>query len=261
MQRLLIRNIVCACSSLDRRTDALRHASSLATETGARLHVLRLTAAHGQPGAAIGAYAVRVAAGLVVIGHEDSAAATACITGEVVRHARCPVLVVPTGLPTTKRTGGYREIVCAVSSGLSTSTLQCALSIAQEFQSRLTLVNVDSPALWGRWHPGRDILEADMDRLRSHIPEDAHAWCDIDELVCHGDPATEVGTVAARVNADLLVVGTSACDDPQAGAGALAPALLTHRRWPVLVVPAAFVGPIEPATQYADVDSHAAAAL
>ena len=66
----------------------------------------------------------------------------------------------------------------------------------------LTLVNVDAPALWGRWHPGRTVLEDDMERLRAHIPETAHAWCDIDELVCHGDPAAEVEAAAERVNAD-----------------------------------------------------------
>jgi nucleotide-binding universal stress UspA family protein len=249
MHRLLIQDIVCACASLDRRTDALRHASSLANATGARLHVLqvrgdmamraldsappleaddksveppaRTAVAHGKPGSGIAGYAVRTAAQLVVIGDGRNARHTMSIVGEVVRHARCPVLVVPTGLPTKKRSGGYDEIVCAVSSGLSTSTLHCALAFAQEFQARLTLVNVDSPALWSPWHQGRAVLEDDMERLRSHIPETAHAWCDIDELVCHGDPATEVEAVAERVNADLVVVGTSACDDWHLGIGRL----------------------------------------
>ena len=154
MHRLAIRNIVCASASLDRRTDALRHASSLANAIGTRLHVLhphgqtldgtdpslepraRTTVTHGEPGSETAAYAVRTAAELVVIGHGRSLPHTMNIVSDVVRHAGCPVLAVPTGLPMRKRSGGYDEIVLSVWFGLSTFTLRCALTIAQECQAR-----------------------------------------------------------------------------------------------------------------------------
>lgn len=263
MQRLFLRNIVCAYASPGCATEAVQHAAGLAAVYEARLHLLRVrprrwkrrrheakgdgaawpaipgarpVVVDGDLAAEAGAFARRHAADLVVIGHGRRNPDLVTIVGAVVRQAGCPVLAVPVGARPRHEPLRYQRIVCAVSSGLSTATLRCALAVAQEFQSQLTLVNVDSPAAWGRWLPGHAVLEDDLDRLRAHIPADAHAWCDIDEIVTQGEPAVEVAEAVARVQADLVVVGTTPISDTESSLGPLAIALLSKHA-PVLVVP------------------------
>lgn len=277
MNRIVLQRVVCAIDVAERSTVALSHAVRMARLHNADLRVLHVASAEpgaseangredllalrraldeydaehlhiravvalGNPRQEVPRYARRVNADLVVIGRTCSARRSersiGAVADAVLREASCPVLVVPTVDDAIAAPDRYREIVCGVSSGLSSSTLRYALSLAQEFESRLTLVNVDSPAEWGPLHPGAAMLEDDLERLRSRIPESAHEWCEIDEIVSQGEPARELWRAAERLRADLVIVGSTSTRDYQCALGRVAAGTLARLTCPALVVPA-----------------------
>ena len=60
------------------------------------------------------------------------------VADTILRTTTCPVLVIPWTADDDASPEPYQEILCGVSSGLSTVTLRYALSFAQESESQLT---------------------------------------------------------------------------------------------------------------------------
>jgi nucleotide-binding universal stress UspA family protein len=153
----------------------------------------------------------------------------------ILRTTACPVLVIPRTPADEASLKPYREILCGLSSGLSTATLRYALSFAQEFESRLTILTVDDRhrADWANedhvW---------DVDRLRAEIPDSARDWSAIDELVATGEPAEELVKTARQIETDLVVVGSTATPGSDGGLGSVALGALTLTHASVLIVPA-----------------------
>ena len=272
MTRILFRRIVCAVDGSDRSGAVLARTLALARVHDAEVTVvhvsdrprvqpgsvqrttgdplshlrqpgivadqsrIRWVVTHGNAATEVTRHARALKADLVVLGRSAPRPATGVvgrIAEAVLRVAMCPVLIVP---PDARRDPPpFRHILCGASSGLSLATLRHALSLAQEFESRLTILNVD--------HADRTAVAAsrgidgDIERLRRSIPETADEWCEIEELVAAGDPATELTRAADRVGADLVVVGASVVSARGQGFGSVALGALVLTRAHVLVVP------------------------
>ena len=98
-----------------------------------------------------------------------------------------------------------RQVVCAVDfDDSSLNTVAYGLSIAEEADAYLTLVNViDLP-------PGfvQSTVETErLRRLRLLIPEAARTYCSVEPVVTTGPADRQILEVAAAWNADLIVMG------------------------------------------------------
>jgi nucleotide-binding universal stress UspA family protein len=248
MQRVHLRKIMCAVDLSDRSVATLRRAWNLARLHGAEvvaLHVsetppvppgavqrsaadvfqhlrrvvqddasggavVRWVTAHGDPAIEVARHVRSAQCDLVVMGRSvprSDEPAVGVIEETILRTTECPVLIMPAVAGRDASAEPFREILCGVSSGLSTTTLRYALSFAQEFEGRLTILNVEQDgSRGGDNHPW---IQSELDRLRAVIPDTADEWCEIDEIVARGYPAEELGQAARRLNADLVVMGTS----------------------------------------------------
>lgn len=160
---------------------------------------------------------------------------------EVFRKAICPVLTVgPHISPNTERRLTMKEIVFATDfSPESLAALPFAVSLAQEHQSNLTLLNVaGKPAVGELVHAGQ-YVESTVRRLRGLVPEGAELWCEPKCRVEEGPEAQKIMEVATAVGADLIVLGVRAPE----GVGmathllnSIAHHIVTHAECPVLTV-------------------------
>jgi len=125
------------------------------------------------------------------------------VAEEVFREAACPVLTIgPKVVAQAPREAEFKEIVFASDLNPESPAAPYALSLAQEFQARLTLVHVA---------PQVADLETDTERiieeLHSLVPLDAEMWCRPEYMVKFGTPAAGILEVAAERHADLIVLG------------------------------------------------------
>lgn len=189
--------------------------------------------AHDDPSVGVGRYASAVNADMVVIGRSSTRSAaphTEAIVEEVLRHAASPVLVVATDGDPIPRPP-LRHILCSVSSGRSVTTFKYALSLAQEFESRLSVLHVHSDESG----PPDDRLRSDVRQLRAAMPLTAELWCDTGNVSMVGEPGTALAGAAASLNPDLVVVGASGA--AYDGIGAVVRAALDVDDANVLIVP------------------------
>ena len=199
---------------------------------------VRWIMAHGNPTIELARLIRQAGADLAVVGGalpRPSTGVVGTVAQAILKTTACPVLVIPQTPEDDASPEPYREILCGVSSGLSSATLGYALSFAQEFESRLTILNVENPDRIGR--PDDMWVKTDIDRLRTAIPDSARDWCEIDELAATGDPAQEVVKAAQQLESDLVVVGSLGARGFEGGLGSVALAALALTNAGVLIVP------------------------
>lgn len=137
------------------------------------------------------------------------------VTEKVLRNAACPVLTVPPKAATAS-TLPFKRLLCPVDfSAPSLQALQAALSLAEEADAELTVLNVidwpddetflvetfDSPDM-------RQQLEArTRQRLEAFIPDDARVWSRPSTTVVTGKPHREIISAANGMHADLIIIG------------------------------------------------------
>lgn len=139
------------------------------------------------------------------------------VAEEILHQAPCPVLTIgpracgglkqeflPDGKDLTPEEIEFREIVFATDfSPESVAAAEFAISVAEEFQARLSLLHVieehdrDQPAP----------TEWALERLERLIPTDAALWCKPGTVIKFGSPAECILKAAAERNADLIVLG------------------------------------------------------
>jgi len=122
----------------------------------------------------------------------------------ILRRSGCPVLVVG---PHSKRSLVRRSVLfaCDLNVG-SLRAAQYAASLAEEWQSQLTMLHVVS----GHDTPGMDDVAASqqaIEELRWLLPADAENWCKVKVRVEFGNPAEEILRVAREEDADIVVAG------------------------------------------------------
>jgi K+-sensing histidine kinase KdpD len=189
--------------------------------------------AHGNPAVEVARYASGRSADLVVIGRSSTSsrpARTEAIANEVLRGSASPVLVAARAGTAAPRPAP-RHVLCSISSGRTAATFRYAYSLAQEFESRLTLLNVrgrESAA-------ARSRLRGNVELLPAMTPA-TDLWCHTQELSVVGEPAATLAGVAASLRPDLIVVGASGTSVDSIGA--VARAALGAAEAHVLIVPA-----------------------
>jgi nucleotide-binding universal stress UspA family protein len=161
---------------------------------------------------------------------------------EIFRKASCPVLTVgPYASPNTERRMAMKEILFATDfSPESLAALPFAVSLAQEHQSNLTLLNVTGePEVEELVHPAQ-YAESTLRRLQTLVPAGAELWCEPKCRVEQGPEAEKIMEVAIALGADVIVLGVRR---PQGGMGAtthllrsIAHEVVAHAQCPVLTV-------------------------
>lgn len=160
---------------------------------------------------------------LVVMGTHGRKGVSRALLGsaaeEVFRKASCPVLTVgPHVSHNTERRMAMKQILFATDfSAESLAALPFAVSLAQEHQSNLTLLNVTGKQEVGELVHAGQYMESTLRRLHGLVPAGAELWCQPKCRVEHGAEAEKIIEVAIALGADLIVLGVHA---PQGGVGA-----------------------------------------
>jgi nucleotide-binding universal stress UspA family protein len=183
---------------------------------------------------------------LIVMGTHGRKGVSRALLGsaaeEVFRKASCAVLTVgPHVSHNTERRLAMKEILFATDfSPESLAALPYAVSLAQEHQSNLTLLNVTGKPEVGELVHAGQYTESTMRRLQSLVPEGAELWCEPKCRVEQGAEAEKIMEVATAVGADLIVLGVRR---PQGGVGAtthllqsIAHQVVANAQCPVLTV-------------------------
>jgi len=128
---------------------------------------------------------------------------------EVFRQAPCAVLTVgPSASALPAHAGEFTEIVYATDfTPESTAAAAHAISLAQEFQSHLTMLHVIAEDKPGDLVRAEEVRAASEHRLRKLVPAEAETWCVPRFEVEHGPVAETILEAAKRRKADLIVLG------------------------------------------------------
>jgi nucleotide-binding universal stress UspA family protein len=195
-----------------------------------RLHALphKVVMRHGLVGDVISELIEKTGADLLVMGTHGRSGFGRLVMGsvaeEVFRQAACPVLTIgPKVSAQAPHEAEFKHILFATDFNPESQAASYALSLAQEYQARLTLLHVA---------PQFAELEADTERiieeLGSLVPVDAQMWCRPEYTVKFGVPAAGILEVAAEKRADLIVLGVRSAAG-HIGAATHAAAATAHR--------------------------------
>jgi nucleotide-binding universal stress UspA family protein len=160
---------------------------------------------------------------LIVMGTHGRTGVSRALLGsaaeEVFRKASCPVLTVgPHVSHNTERRLAMKQILLAMDfSPESLAALPFAVSMAQEHQANLTLLNVACKPEAGELVHAGQYVDSTMRRLQALVPADAELWCEPKCRVEQGTEAKKISEVAVALGADLIVLGVRS---PQGGMGA-----------------------------------------
>jgi nucleotide-binding universal stress UspA family protein len=150
---------------------------------------------------------------LVVIGTRGRTGLGKLLLGsvaeEIFRTVSCPVLTVGPRSDSSHGVGGqFREILYSTDfSPESQGAAAYAVSLAQEFQSRLILLHVIPEQKPGDLVSAADITKSSEKLLRNLVPPEAEAWCKPECFVLRGDPAEKILEFALLRETDLIVLG------------------------------------------------------
>lgn len=176
---------------------------------------------------------------LVVVGTHGRTGIEKLVLGskaeEILRRATCPVLTVgpkiggrakPTAIENEENLApveiSLRQIVYSTDfSPESLAAAPFATSLAQEFQTKLTLLHVIEKYTDMDRRPGP--IDLALQRLEKLVPEEASLWCSPRPSVQFGPPADCILHEAQDSKADLIVLGV------RTAAGKLGAA--THLPW------------------------------
>jgi len=128
---------------------------------------------------------------------------------ELFRRAPCAVLSVGPNAPMQpSRPGELSEILYATDfTPEADAAAQYAISLAQEYQARLTLLHVIDQPETGDFVTSEQLAAATARRLRQLVPPVSELWCEPHCIVGQGGAADEILTVANHRKADLIILG------------------------------------------------------
>jgi nucleotide-binding universal stress UspA family protein len=183
---------------------------------------------------------------LVVIGTRGRTGLGKLLLGsvaeEIFRTVTCPVLTVGPHSDSSRGAGGqFREILYATDFSPEWQGAGAyAVSLAQEFQSRLILLHVIPERKVGDLVSAADVMVSSKELLRKLVPPEAEAWCKPEYFVERGDPAEKILEFANLRETDLIVLGVR----PEKGVPgaathlpiATAHKVVSHATCPVLTV-------------------------
>jgi nucleotide-binding universal stress UspA family protein len=203
-------------------TQLLRDLQHFAATTPPMRSGTAFTVTPGPTARAIVEEARTAAADLIVLGTHGRSGFDRLMLGstteKVLRAAPCSVLTVPPAATAAPAPHLFARIVAATDfSAASEQALRYALSLAQEANARLTVLNVvQMPDTSGEWISAgapdwramaEDIVAVARQRVTDAIPARARQWCDIVERVETGRAYQAILRVAAEDRAGLIVMG------------------------------------------------------
>ena len=173
------------------------------------------------PGDCITREATRYGADLIIMRSRrrpHRAALLGSIAESVCRTAPCPVMVLHDDeRDWINGAGGdivlKRVLVAYDFSDYSELALTLGLLIAQEYQAELHLLHVLPPFTLNEpeisWYPlGKEgVYHKAARRLQKAVPNEAHLWCKIKNVVSEGQPYREIIHYAERNEIDLVCIG------------------------------------------------------
>jgi len=180
---------------------------------------------------------------LVIIGTRGRTGLAKILLGsiaeEIFRTVPCPVLTV--GPHFTAAKADIREILFATDfASEAPAAVAYAVSLAQEFEARLTLLHVVPEPKPGDLVSWSDVQESSKKLLRKLVPPEAGAWCKPEYFVERGDPGQRILDLANVRAVDLIILGAQ----PEKGVPgaathlpiATAHKVVAHANCPVLTV-------------------------
>ena len=173
------------------------------------------------PGDCIAREASRHRADLIIMRSRrrpHRAALLGSVAESVSRTAPCPVLVMHNDerdmIDRNPQEVGLKKLLVAYDfSDHSELALKLGLSIAQEYQAELHLLHVLPPFSLEEpeisWYPlGKEgVYHTSLRRLQRAVPNDAHLWCKIKNVICEGQPYREIIHYAELNEIDLVCLG------------------------------------------------------
>jgi len=146
------------------------------------------------------------------------AALLGSVAESVCRTAPCPVLVMHADerdwINESGRKIGLKKLLVAYDfSDHSELALKLGLSVAQEYQAELHLLHVLPPFTLEEpeisWYPmGKEgVYHKAARRLQKAVPDEAHLWCRIKNVICEGQPYREIIHYAQQNEIDLVCLG------------------------------------------------------
>jgi len=183
-------------------------------------------------------------ADLVVMGTHGRSGLDRLLMGsvaeEVFRQAPCPVMTIgPKVMAQAPLEADFKHIVVATNFNPESLAVKYALSLAQEFQALLTVVNM-LPAAAQTPRDFGEIVESRTKVLRAIVEPEADLWCTPEYLVRFGPTAEGILEVAAEKRADLIVLGAHSAGGHLGAAthavAATAHSVVSRAHCPVLTV-------------------------
>ena len=131
------------------------------------------------------------------------------VAESLVHNAVCPVLTVGPHVfrrPTFE--ASLKHIIYATDfSADSAHAAPYALSLAEEYDAKITLVHVLPPEMRSQAHRER-LTSFFTNELEKLVPEDAQAWCEPEFVLEFGGSGEAIVELAEARDADLIVLGT-----------------------------------------------------
>lgn len=151
---------------------------------------------------------------LVVLGTHGRTGTQKLLMGsvaeEVFRQSRVPVLTIgPWAKRHMHKSAQFHNVLFAADfSPASVAAAPYAISMAQENQARLLLLNVmKEPERGATEKAVQDAVSNATAQLHELVPESAESWCKPETIVLTGNPADKILEAARERHADLIVVG------------------------------------------------------
>jgi len=180
---------------------------------------------------------------LVIIGTRGRTGLAKMLLGsvaeEIFRTVPIPVLTV--GPHSDPAKANIREILFATDlASEAPAAAAYAVSLAQEFQARLTMLHVVSEAKPGELVSWSDVRESSKKLLQKLVPPEAETWCKPEYFVERGDPGERILDLANLRGIDLIVLGAQPAKGVPGAAThlpiATAHKIVAHANCPVLTV-------------------------
>jgi nucleotide-binding universal stress UspA family protein len=201
---------------------------------------------HGGIAETIAGEVERLGVDLVVLGTHGREGFDRLMMGsvaeEVLRRVLCPVLILgPKVIAPVIGERGFKEILFATHFGPeSFAAAPYAISLAQEFKTRLTLLHVMNEEDFDLPADPQIVLQNRAERLRKIIPADAELEHQSQFVVGFGKAAEQILSVARERNADLIVLGAKSANGHIVAAthllSATAHKVVSHATCPVMTV-------------------------